>query len=155
MLILLSVLGISLVLLERESVKLVILIVGFIFLVYIGYKLWNQTKINPGTKQYNLSKIKQIIFTISVSWLNPHAIIDTVVVIGSQCLQYSSNQKFAYSIGCIIVTWFWFFSIAFFGNKLGKSKSSSFILGNINKVSAVLMYLIAIYTAFQIFNLIL
>ena len=154
-LIILSVLGISLILLEMESVKLVILALGFVFLVYIGYKMWRSSPIKLDEKQYKLSKAKQIILTISVSWLNPHAIIDTVVVIGSQCLEYSSYQKFAYSIGCILTTWFWFFSLAFFGNRLNKLKSSSSIIGKINKLSAVLMYLLAIYTASQILNIIL
>ena len=154
-LILLSVLGVSLILLKIESVKLGILVLGFVFLIYIGYKLWQQPAIDLETGQHNLSKMKKIIFTVSVSWLNPHAIIDTVVVIGSQCLQYSGYQKAAYSVGCIITTWFWFFFLAFFGNRLGKSKSSTFLLNNINKLSAVLMYLVAAYTASQILNLIL
>ena len=154
-LIVLSVLGISVILLEMESVRLVILVLGFVFLLYIGYKMWKSSPIKLDEEQYKLSRMKQIIFTVSVSWLNPHAIIDTVVVIGSQCLEYSSYQKFAYSIGCIITTWFWFFSLAFFGNRLSKLKSSVSIIGKINKLSAVLMYLVAIYTAYQIFNIIL
>lgn len=154
-LIVLSVLGISLILLEMEFVRLVILVLGFVFLLYIGYKMWKSSPIKLDEEQYKLSKMKQIIFTVSVSWLNPHAIIDTVVVIGSQCLEYSSYQKFTYSIGCIITTWFWFFSLAFFGNRLSKLKSSVSIIGKINKLSAVLMYLVAIYTAYQIFNIIL
>ena len=154
-LIILSVLGISLILLEMEWIKLAILILGFVFLVYIGYKMWKQPPINLGAKQYTLSVMKQVIFTMSVSWLNPHAIIDTVVVIGSQCLQYSSYQKLAYSIGCIMTTWSWFFALALFGNRLGRSKSGHFVLGNINKLSAVLMYLVAAYTAYQISGLVL
>jgi len=154
-LIILSVLGISLILLEMESLKLLILVLGFIFLVYIGYKMWRHPTVELDEKQYKLSRTKQIIFTISVSWLNPHAIIDTVVVIGTQCLQYSSYQKIAYSVGCIVTTWLWFLALALFGNRLGKLKSSNNIIGKINKLSAILMYLVAGYTASQILDMIL
>lgn len=152
-LIVLSVLGLSLVLLKLESVKLIILILGFFFLVYMGYKMWTQPVNKLETHKNNLSKFKQVIFTISVSWLNPHAIIDTIVVIGSQSLDYSNTQKITYSIGCILVTWLWFFLISFLGNRIGKLSSGNILLGKINKLSAILMYLVATYTAFQILNI--
>ncbi|MFV9847987.1 MAG: LysE/ArgO family amino acid transporter, partial [Rickettsia aeschlimannii] len=46
MLICMAVLGISLLILEISWLKLSIFIVGFIFLIYMGYNTWNQPPID-------------------------------------------------------------------------------------------------------------
>lgn len=53
--------------------------------------------------------MKQVSFALSVSLLNPHAILDTIGVIGSSAALYSGSNKIAFTIACISVSWLWFF----------------------------------------------
>ena len=73
-------------------------VIGVLFLLYISYTNWNMasSKVKKEFKAYSAKK--QIIFTISVSILNPHAITDTIMVIGGNSIQYSGNAKLAYTL---------------------------------------------------------
>ena len=103
----LAVLGVSLVLMSLPTLQLVIYIFGLIFLFYIAWTLWNEKTQN--VKQDNsLSASKQISFALSVSLLNPHAVMDTIGVIGTSASAYVGYEKFAFTLTCISVSWIWF-----------------------------------------------
>ncbi|GAA5252422.1 hypothetical protein KNCP2_07100 [Candidatus Rickettsia kedanie] len=96
-----AVLGISLLILEISWLKLSIFIVGFIFLIYMGYNTWNQPlTMNSGA----FSAKKQILYAISVSILNPHAIMDTIIVIGTSALKYNGIAKIMFTLTCIFIS---------------------------------------------------
>lgn len=61
--------------------------------------------INPQQmeKAQIMSPMKQVSFALSVSLLNPHAILDTIGVIGSSAALYSGSNKIAFTIACISV----------------------------------------------------
>ncbi|MFQ3307108.1 MAG: L-lysine exporter family protein LysE/ArgO [Candidatus Midichloriaceae bacterium] len=140
-LIILSVLGVSLLILQLSWLKLTLFIASFFFFIYIGYITWNKATIKLSEKKKAFSAKKQILFTTSVSFFNPHAITDTIMVIGSNSIQYSGQPKFAYTISCIVVSWLWFYGIAFAGHKLHKSELWMKV---INKVAALMIWAIAI-----------
>ncbi len=151
-LIIISVLGVSLLILELLWLKLTLMVIGLFFLLYISYTNWNMasSKIRSEFKAYSAKK--QIIFTISVSILNPHAITDTIIVIGGNSIQYSGIAKLAYTLSCIVVAWFWFFGLAYAGNKLGKLDKTGYYIKLLNKIAAILIFLTALYLAKQIFS---
>ncbi len=66
-----------------------------------------------------MSPMKQVSFALSVSLLNPHAILDTIGVIGSSAALYSGSNKIAFTIACISVSWLWFFLLAILGKMVG------------------------------------
>lgn len=78
----LAVIGVSLVLMSLPLLQIVIYIIGLIFLLYMAWTLWNETP-DPIKQEGGLSTTKQISFALSVSLLNPHAIMDTIGVIGT------------------------------------------------------------------------
>ena len=71
-LILLAVFGLSIIVLQFEWLRLSLMIVGILFLLYMGYAIWRS---EPTTSKTNkaLPIRQQIIFALSVSLLNPHA----------------------------------------------------------------------------------
>lgn len=153
-LILLAVLGVSLIVLQFAWLKLALFIVGFFFLMYMGFVTWYaQSKSNLENKETlsAFSPKRQILFALSVSLLNPHAIIDTVGVIGTSSLSYVGHHKVGFSVGCILISLIWFTSLAVMGNLTKRLKNSRLLLDSINKVSAFIIWGVGFYLLWQIY----
>lgn len=149
LLILAAVLGVSLVIISFVWLKTVLLASGFVFLVYMGWIAW-QSKTEDGQTATGagLPPGKQIIFAASVSLLNPHAILDTIGVIGTSSLQYADSSKLMFTAACILVSWLWFFFLAFAGRFLGNLDSSGRLLGLLGKFSAIFIWGAAVYLGY-------
>ena len=152
LLITIGVLGVSLLILELSWLKITLMVIGLFFLLYISYTNWNIASLKIKSKFRTYSAKKQIIFTVSVSIFNPHAITDTIIVIGGNSIQYSENAKLAYTLSCIITSWIWFFGLAYTGNKLSKLDKTGHYIKLLNKIAAILIFIVALYLAKQIFN---
>ena len=87
---------------------------------------------------------RQIAFAASVSLLNPHAILDTVGVIGTSALQYAGNARLGYAATCAAVSWAWFFGLATAGHFLGVAAGGVNLRQWLNRLSAVVMWLVAL-----------
>ncbi len=85
LLILSAVLGVSAVVLTVPWVKIVLGVIGVCFLLFIGWVTWrSEVREDDATKlAHDWPVRRQIVFTLSVSLLNPHAILDTIGVIGT------------------------------------------------------------------------
>ncbi|CAH0344568.1 LysE/ArgO family amino acid transporter [Bacillus sp. CECT 9360] len=142
----LAVLGVSVVVLGSFWLKTILMTAGIIFLIYMGFATW-RSKPNSEQQQRNemLSPKKQIVFAMSVSLLNPHAILDTVGVIGTSSLTYAGAEKLAFACACIVVSWVWFFGLGVAGRLTGKLDKSGRFLTVLNKISAIVMWGTAIY----------
>ena len=92
-------------------------------------------------------------FAMSVSLLNPHAILDTIGVIGTSSLNYIGSEKVSFTAACIIVSWLWFVGLAIVGKVVGKFDSEGKFLKAINKVSAIIIWAVAVYLSIQLYNL--
>lgn len=154
LLICLAVLGVSLVVLGSIWIKTIILGTGIIFLLYMGWSTWmsapaNQQSENNGDTTF--SPMKQVVFAASVSLLNPHAIMDTVGVIGTSSLNYTGVEKTAFTVACIVVSWLWFIGLAAAGRMTGELDKSGRFMVIINKISALIMWAAAIYIGFSLF----
>ncbi|MGE7763710.1 LysE/ArgO family amino acid transporter [Peribacillus sp. NPDC096540] len=150
-LILLAILGVSLIVMEYEWLRLTLIIIGVIFLLYMGLQIWS-AKANPRSDQtMQMSTKKQIVFALSVSLLNPHAILDTIGVIGSSSLVYSGTDKMIFTGTCIVVSWCWFHGLCLAGRVLKKVDASGKFLGILNKISAIIIWITALYMVKTIF----
>lgn len=80
LLILLAVAGVSVVVLSVSWLRYALFIVGVLFLLYMGWVTWRSPEDSPEKLQERaaLSPKQQVVFSTSVSLLNPHAIMDTV-----------------------------------------------------------------------------
>ncbi|MET4559687.1 L-lysine exporter family protein LysE/ArgO [Lysinibacillus parviboronicapiens] len=144
LLILLAVFGLSVIVLQFEWLRMALMTVGIIFLLYMGYAIWqsNPTK----TKDSEALPVKkQILFALSVSLLNPHAILDTIGVIGTSALKYCGTEQILFTAACIILSWMWFFGLTIAGASIKKLDSSGNLMNIFNKCSAVFIWATAIY----------
>ncbi len=150
LLITLAVLGVSLLVLQIAWLKLLLFIVGFFFLVYMGFVTWKSNSASEQKEYEAFSFKRQIYFAASVSLLNPHAILDTIGVIGTSSLTYYGHHKWLFSIGCIAVSLIWFFGLAIMGNVTQKLDKSGFWLNTVNKISAVIIWSLSLYLLWQV-----
>lgn len=143
-LILLAVFGLSVIVLQFEWLRLSLMIAGILFLLYMGYIIW---KSKPTTNERNkaLPIRQQVIFALSVSLLNPHAILDTVGVIGTSALKYVGIEQVFFTIACITVSWIWFFGLTLAGTVMKKLDSTGSLMNIFNKCSALFIWGTAIY----------
>jgi L-lysine exporter family protein LysE/ArgO len=142
LLITLAVLGISIIVLSFEWIQPVLVIGGFIFLLYMGLLSWkDRGEHNSKDANNSLNNVYRLIgFTAMISILNPHAILDTIGVIGTSSLSYYGDEKVIFTFTCIFVSWIWFFSLAAAGRLMGTRIKSNKGIKYLNKVSAVIMW---------------
>lgn len=142
--------GVSLLILKVAFLKTTLFVMGIIFLTCVGAHLWHKaSKASFDMEQHpHVSAKKQILFTVSVSLLNPHAILDTVTVIGVNALQYRGAELLSFTFACVLVSWLWFFSLAAFGKTLSKIPHISFFQ---NRISALIMWGVAINLLVKLF----
>ncbi|MEH7333235.1 LysE/ArgO family amino acid transporter [Neobacillus drentensis] len=152
-LIYLAVAGVSIIVFSFEWLKILLFLIGFIFLAYMGWVMWKNTpEVSTDQEQSRFSARRQITFAASVSLLNPHAIMDTIGVIGTSSVAYTGYEKWIFAIACILVSWLWFFSLAIIGRKMGQIDRNGKLLKQMNQISALIIWVMAIYMVFQLFS---
>ncbi|NOU66532.1 amino acid transporter [Paenibacillus sp. LMG 31461] len=149
-LITLAILGISVVIITIPAIKFVLFVLGILFLFYMGIVTWKSKPGNTSSDDKALSPKKQIAFAASVSLLNPHAILDTIGVIGTSSIHYVGKEKLAFAIACILVSWIWFLALAVVGRQVGKLDKSNTFMTYLNKVSAIIMWVTSVYLITQL-----
>ena len=154
MLIYLAVAGVSIIVFSFEWLKILLFLVGFFFLTYMGWVIWkDRSEVSANQEEDRFSPRRQITFAASVSLLNPHAILDTIGVIGTSSLAYTGYDKWIFTLACIVVSWMWFISLAVFGKKIGQINGSGNFLKRINQISAIIIWVMAIYMGYQLYLL--
>lgn len=142
-LIVIAILGVSLILISMPTLQLFIYIIGFLFLMYMAWSLWTEKPSNIEEIEPMPAK-KQILFALSVSLLNPHAIMDTVGVIGTSASVYDGYDKVVFSLATISVSWIWFVLLAILGRITGKIDKSGKYIVILNKVSSVIVIIVGL-----------
>ncbi len=146
LLILLAVGGVSLVVMQISWLKTALVVVGVAFLTVVGWLSWRagntDERITGDSQALAWSTRKQVLFTVSVSLGNPHAILDTVGVIGTSSLAYAGDEKTAFAVTCVAVSWAYFLTLVLAGRALAHAGIPKRLL---NRASAVVMWVSAGY----------
>ncbi|WP_059172353.1 LysE/ArgO family amino acid transporter [Bacillus sp. FJAT-27445] len=153
LLISLAVAGVSVIVFNLEWIRNLLFIVGFLFLAYMGWSIWKSG--GDGVRndqQASFSAKRQVMFAASVSLLNPHAIMDTIGVIGTASLVYAGSDKWLFTLACIAISWIWFFSLAVAGRRIGQFDQRGTFLKRLNKASALIVWGVALYMGYQILS---
>lgn len=134
--------------------KSILTLVGGCFLFYLSWMMWkNSTRVEWNSSVKNLNRWQQIFYILTISLINPHAILDIFLVIGTFSSKYSGNEKHAFALGCIIIDVVWFLALALAGFYIKKIRNGNRVLCITNRVSAIIMLLIALNLFSQtIFN---
>ncbi len=122
-----SVAGLHQVLLTHPALQIWLLILGALFLFYYAGKSLKSAFLPHNsikTESYSYNKKQIILFALGFSLLNPHAIIDSLVIIGGGSSQFPDHQL-AFLLGVISASCLWFCSLMlttrFFANVLTKN----------------------------------
>ena len=149
LLILLAVQGLSMVLGTWVLGKMILQFLGGCFLLYMGVLTWRQGDHTDNAHPPEpFSTRRQITFAAGVSLLNPHAILDTIGVIGTSALQYEGWQRMEFALVCVLVSWLWFIFLATAGSWIKNLNWGSFNL-DFSRFSAVLIWFSACFIFFQ------
>jgi L-lysine exporter family protein LysE/ArgO len=153
LLVLLAVLGVSVVVFSFAWMKTILVVAGFIFLIFMGFVTWRSKGTSPASAEIErVSLSKTISFTVMISLLNPHAILDTVGIVGISSLKYQGYEKVAFTAACVMVSWSWFFGLALFGRFIGLRDQSGALVNMFNKISALVMWAAAVYLIFGLIH---
>lgn len=153
LLILLAILGVSLILLSLPILQITIYCIGIVFLIYMAWSLWTSYQYQLHTYKPMTAK-KQIGFALSVSLLNPHAIMDTIGVIGTSAAIYEGVEKVVFSIATVLVSWIWFFFLAIAGKIIGHVDKTGKYITLVNKCSAIIIIIVALMILKQLIAII-
>ena len=116
----------------------------------MGWLTWNSTLVSGFDNEENNFTIKrQIFFAVTVSLLNPHAVLDTIGVIGTSSIHYVGKEKILFTMACILISWCWFLLLAVLGWKTRRQSGFAQMFSSMNKISAVFMWLSAVYMAYS------
>lgn len=66
------------------------------------------------TSEQTVKSLSHVIAaTCAVTFLNPHAYLDTVVLVGSLSGQFQGDGRYAFGLGACLASFIWFFSLSF------------------------------------------
>lgn len=97
----------------------IIAILGALFLIWYGFNALKSAIKGTSSMQIesqdtkNNSLLKVVLATLAVTLLNPHVYLDTVVIVGGIAGTLTSEQKIAFLIGAVCVSFIWFFGIGY------------------------------------------
>jgi L-lysine exporter family protein LysE/ArgO len=148
-----AVAGVSLVLLAIPDLKLGLSLAGVAFLLNVGYRTFRAPvaldRVETGTGTWGLGQ--RVRYSLSVSLLNPHAIMDTVVVIGGGAALYNHPaEKWAYALAAMLVSWLWFTALSLVGRGLHRVAATPTAARWINRGSGTIMWAVAARTLWQL-----
>ena len=99
--------------------------------------------VNKGLALPAISRQRALIMALGFSLLNPHAWIDTTVIIGSASLAYGETGGRIFGAGATLGSAIWFISLAFAVGMLGKRIQSARVWHWLDGTVAVMMWVTA------------
>jgi L-lysine exporter family protein LysE/ArgO len=111
--------GIGTFISSNSLITNILAISGAVFLVWHGFCAFKNAIKGTSSMQieYNIlnnnNLLKVVLATLAVTLLNPHVYLDTVVIVGGIASTLTSQQKLAFLIGAVCVSFIWFFGIGY------------------------------------------
>jgi L-lysine exporter family protein LysE/ArgO len=90
--------------------------------------------------------------SISLSLLNPHAILDIVGVIGTSALNYIGLDLILFTVSCVTVSWLWFIGLTVAGTTMKRLDNQKILMNVFNKGSALFIWGTALYLLIGLIN---
>lgn len=117
-LILLGVGGLGAIITALPLLTLVTTWGGVIFLLVYGFRSFKaamqSSKLDTHAASEEPARLREVVAAVlAFSLLNPHAFLDTVVLIGSVGSHYPSVGRLFFALGAMLASLTWFFSLAY------------------------------------------
>jgi L-lysine exporter family protein LysE/ArgO len=123
-LIALAVGGLSALIASNTFFKLAITVAGMLFLAYYGgcalLRAWRKQAIVPSFSTHTVTSGigATIVAALGFAFLNPAAYLDTLMIIGSSSLSFSSIDRLIFGVGAVMASATWFFILSYGASKL-------------------------------------
>ncbi|MCC3763390.1 LysE family transporter [Glycomyces sp. TRM65418] len=112
LLIVLGAAGTSALLNSVPGLRPAMLLAGALFLTYLGVKSLRTRPAELDDQSGVWSRGQVLRRTAAVSLLNPHAILDTVGVLGAAITAQAVATRVPFAVGAVIASWTWFLVLA-------------------------------------------
>ncbi len=132
-------LGFGYLLSMSPQIQPIMTVIGFIALVIISFNIWRSTP-SESNDVIEMKPLKIILAAIVVTWLNPQAILDGTIILGSMHATLNYSDRIYFILGFISASTIWFSSLSLLIRKTSNYMSKKFQL-IINKVSAIILFL--------------
>jgi L-lysine exporter family protein LysE/ArgO len=141
-LIVLGAVGAAKLLAAAPGLREALILLGVTFLVVLG--LSALLRHSEGAEDYQASaRLTSVgIQAAGVSLLNPHAVLDTVGVIGGAVAAQAAQHRLTFALGAVSASYLWFFLLAIFASAL-KSRLTIKVRLWIQRGSGLLMLIFA------------
>ncbi|HEY4534289.1 MAG TPA: LysE family transporter [Fusobacterium sp.] len=96
---------------QSHILKMLILLLGSLVVVYIGYGLI-RAKVNMESKDVNIPLKKVITSACVVTWFNPQAIIDGIMMLGAFRASLPTEDSMKFILGVTSASCIWFLGIS-------------------------------------------
>lgn len=116
--------GLGTAIAANEPVRLVMTISGATFLLGYGVRALHSAWLAQATLQQPLSEagllsVKgTVLATLSFSFLNPAAYLDTLLMIGTTSGRYPLDERLFFGIGAVMASALWFFTLTYGASRL-------------------------------------
>ena len=154
LLIALGVLGLGQVIQAAPLVLEIIRWFGVAYLIWFGIsslrRAFKAEKLEASDKQVGSLKTA-ILTTLSLTFLNPHVYLDTVIFVGGLAHQFG-DQTVYFTLGAILASFIWFFSLGFGASRLSPLMAKPFFWKILDTAIALIMFSIAVALAIFKFN---
>ncbi|OCG24246.1 amino acid transporter [Gilliamella sp. wkB108] len=114
-----GILGIGTFISSNPLITNILALLGAVFLLWYGFCAFKSAIKGTSSMQVeshdpqNNRLMKVVLSTLAVTLLNPHVYLDTVVIVGGIAGTLNSEQKLAFLIGAICISFIWFFGIGY------------------------------------------
>lgn len=141
-----GVLGVGALLARSPALVTLGTLAGAAFLLGYGWRSFRSAR-HPGTLQTEGQALQTpgtiLVTAAAFSLLNPHAILDTVVLIGGASAGLGGSGRRAFLLGTILASWTWFFGLALLAGHLAPLMRSPRAWQVLDVLIGVVMWAIA------------
>lgn len=153
-LITIGVLGVAKFFLSYPLLKIIVGIIGILFLaIYAIQKI--KEGLNPeesiADKEESFSKKKALGLALSLSLLNPHVYLDTIILIGGFASKYVDfDPRLYFGFGACFFSTLWFFSIALLGKQFSHIFKNPKRMAQVNLLAGIVLLILSIKLGFDV-----
>lgn len=126
---------------------------GALFLLWFGLKSFRSAfqpeNLTPIQQGQSLTVKAAILTSLGFSLLNPHAILDTVVLLGSISGQYERQGRWSFAAGSITASFVWFFVLTYCSAALAPLFQKPVVWKVLDVVIALVMFWVAAMLVLQ------
>ena len=124
--------------------KLLLTALGAFYILWFGVGVFRQL-LHPKALVVSAASGENSVVpgALAVTFLNPHAMFDTIILVGATALQFQGVTKIVFMLGAILASTTWFFGLAWAGQSLAPFLSRPEVWRVIDGAIVVILFLIS------------